>query len=115
MVSLLLLTSQSHAQETADSIRISSSQDSINSDSFNDTTEQVRSYPTGNTIGDPILVTSIPSSATHQTYTNTVNTNDYTNNYTGQSTKDVFYCFTLPKEMIVIGVYGVGIGLVGGR
>ena len=84
-----------------DSIKIIQPVDTVCCDTIKDTIPSVRSYPTGNTIGDPILVTSIPSSATHQTYTNTVNTNDYTNNYTGQSTKDVFYCFSLPKEMIV--------------
>ena len=84
-----------------DSIKIIQPGDSVCCDTIKDTIPPVRSYPTGNTIGDPILVTSIPSSATHQTYTNTVNTNDYSNVYVGQNTKDVYYVFQLPKEMIV--------------
>ena len=36
------------------------------------------------------------------TYSNTLNTNNFTNNFTGLSTKDVFYKFTLTQPMDII-------------
>ncbi|MBR4593789.1 MAG: VCBS repeat-containing protein [Bacteroidaceae bacterium] len=74
--------------------------DSVNGDALKDTIGPVRSYPTGNTCTDPILVPAIPSTATHYTYSDEVTTNNYRNNYTGTNRKDVYYTFTLPKEMI---------------
>ena len=69
-------------------------------DTVKDSIGPVRSYPTGDTFGDPIVVNSLSISAP-LTYSNTVNTNDYSNAYVGQCTKDVYYVFQLSKEMVV--------------
>ena len=75
--------------------------DTIGTGIDEDSINNLRSYPEGDTYYYPIMVTGIPTTATHQTYTNTVNTTEYGNCYMGQNTNDVYYCFTLPKEMIV--------------
>ncbi len=75
--------------------------DTIGTGIDEDSIYNLRSYPEGDTYYYPIMVTGIPTTATHQTYTNTVNTTEYGNCFMGQSTNDVYYCFTLSKEMIV--------------
>ncbi len=52
----------------------------------------------GDTMTDPIIVGTISSSITYQ---DTRNTNNYTNQYNGRSTKDVFYQFTLTDPATV--------------
>ena len=49
-----------------------------------------------NTLASPVDIGSKNSSFT---YTDTKNTNNYTNNYTGRSTNDVFYKFTITATM----------------
>jgi RHS repeat-associated protein len=52
----------------------------------------------GNTMQSPIVVGSF-GSAFH--YSNVQNTNNFTNDYTGKPSNDVFYKFTLTRAMIV--------------
>ncbi len=52
----------------------------------------------GDTMTDPIIVGTISSSITYQ---DTRNTSNYTNQYSGQSTKDVFYQFSLTDSSTV--------------
>jgi hypothetical protein len=53
---------------------------------------------TGNTLQDPILVGSFGLAFQ---YSDLQDTNNFTNNYSERSTNDVFYKFTLTKEMMV--------------
>lgn len=48
--------------------------------------------PEGDSFADPI---DIGSKSDSFSYSSTLDTRDYTNQYTGRSTKDIFYSFTL--------------------
>jgi RHS repeat-associated protein len=56
-------------------------------------------YPQGNTKQNPISVGTFSSDFQ---YSNSQNTAEFTNAYTGRSTNDVFYKFTLARKMDVI-------------
>ena len=87
--------------ERQDSTKVISICDSIDTNAYKDTVGIIRSYPQGDTFGYPFLVDTISLETKHKYVSYTANTSDFSNAYTGQSTNDVIYYFTLPEEMIV--------------